>query len=50
MYQDTILKFIDLKQAHTDTMFNIKWKNIGIAKFEMLGEFFCQNYFKIKKV
>ena len=38
MYQDTILKFNNLKQAHTDTIYNISEKKY-IVRFDVRENF-----------
>ena len=45
-----ILKFINLKQAHTDTIYNIFEIKLYCQGRNVQENFFCQNYFEIKKL
>ena len=47
MYKDTISKFNNLKQAHTNA---ISREKIVLSDSKCLGEFFGENYFEIKKL
>ena len=47
MYQDTILKYNHLKQAHTDTIYNIFEKNF-LSDSKCFGEFLCQTCCEIR--
>ena len=48
MYQNTILKPNNLKQAHTNTIYYILRKKIILPDSENSGEFSCLSYFEIK--
>ena len=47
LYLDTILKFINLKQAHTGPIYNIFEKKL-YCQIRNVWENFCLNYFEIK--
>ena len=44
-----ILKFINLKQAHTNTIYNVFEKNF-IVRFEMFGRIFLSKLFWNQKI
>ena len=48
MYQDTILNFNNLKQAHTDSIYITSKKKTILSDSKCSGELFCENYFEIK--